>query len=54
MFSGLARNVLAKKKSSEKKGKKDKFLKNLKESDCGDGNPRFSSFLLSALFSGIR
>ena len=54
MLKGLARKVLTKKKSNAKKGKKDKFLKNLKESDICQGDARLRSFILSASYSAMR
>ena len=53
MFNGLSRKVLTKKKSNSMKGKKDKFLKNLKEEIC-QGDQNLSSFVLSASFSLTR
>ena len=54
MFNGFERKVLTKKKSYTKKGKKDKFLKNLRESEICQGDARLSSFILSASFSATR
>ena len=51
MLTGLARKILAKKKSTGKKGKKEKFLMNLKESENCEGEARISSFILSGVFS---
>ena len=47
---GLAR-IVGRKKQMTKKGKKEKFLLNLKESENCEGEARLSSAVLSGVFS---
>ena len=51
MLNGFTRKIAAKKKSAAKKGKKEKFLINLKDSENCEGEARLSSCILSAGFS---